>query len=106
MPNPPTPARSRRAASPPARASTLVTPLKRPWTEPVAFPGDWWLSVPGRPGSLPSLGHREEKYDLLETPAPVHGRMAAVTANRSLRIALVARRHIDLKRVCSCCCLP
>ncbi|WP_414686191.1 Ms4527A family Cys-rich leader peptide [Mycobacterium sp.] len=31
--------------------------------------------------------------------------MAAVTANRSLHIALVARRHIDLKRVCSCCCL-
>ncbi|WP_372451370.1 Ms4527A family Cys-rich leader peptide [Mycolicibacter acidiphilus] len=21
-------------------------------------------------------------------------------------VALVARRHIDLKRVCSCCCLP
>ncbi|WP_366663724.1 Ms4527A family Cys-rich leader peptide [Mycobacterium asiaticum] len=33
--------------------------------------------------------------------------MAAVTvANSSLRVALVARRHIDLKRVCSCCCLP
>ncbi|WP_419866358.1 Ms4527A family Cys-rich leader peptide [Mycobacterium scrofulaceum] len=27
-------------------------------------------------------------------------------AQPSLRIALVARRHIDLKRVCSCCCLP
>ncbi|WP_372511369.1 Ms4527A family Cys-rich leader peptide [Mycobacterium parmense] len=24
----------------------------------------------------------------------------------SLRTALVARRHIDLKRVCSCICLP
>ncbi|WP_368859891.1 Ms4527A family Cys-rich leader peptide [Mycobacterium haemophilum] len=24
----------------------------------------------------------------------------------NLRIALVARRHVDLKRVCSCCCLP
>ncbi|WP_369807300.1 Ms4527A family Cys-rich leader peptide [Mycobacterium sp. 852002-51057_SCH5723018] len=23
-----------------------------------------------------------------------------------MRIALVARRHIDLKRVCSSCCLP
>ncbi|MGK2881261.1 MAG: Ms4527A family Cys-rich leader peptide [Mycobacterium sp.] len=22
------------------------------------------------------------------------------------RVFLVARRHIDLKRVCSCCCLP
>ncbi|WP_372512105.1 Ms4527A family Cys-rich leader peptide [Mycobacterium bohemicum] len=29
-----------------------------------------------------------------------------IASNRSLRIALVARRHIDLKRVCSCCCLP
>ncbi|WP_350355549.1 Ms4527A family Cys-rich leader peptide [Mycobacterium malmoense] len=33
--------------------------------------------------------------------------MGRVTADQpSLRIALVARRHIDLKRVCSCCCLP
>ncbi|MFE3290449.1 MULTISPECIES: Ms4527A family Cys-rich leader peptide [Rhodococcus] len=23
-----------------------------------------------------------------------------------LGIVLVARRHVDLKRVCSCCCLP
>jgi hypothetical protein len=22
------------------------------------------------------------------------------------RVSLVARRHIDFKRVCSCCCLP
>ncbi|MGH3559000.1 MAG: Ms4527A family Cys-rich leader peptide [Mycobacterium sp.] len=30
-----------------------------------------------------------------------------VAARRSqFRIALVARRHIDLKRVCSCRCLP
>ncbi|WP_369074308.1 Ms4527A family Cys-rich leader peptide [Mycobacterium paragordonae] len=33
--------------------------------------------------------------------------MAAVTvAKSSPRVALVVRRHIDLKRVCSCCCLP
>ncbi|MGO8769724.1 MAG: Ms4527A family Cys-rich leader peptide [Mycobacterium sp.] len=33
--------------------------------------------------------------------------MTDVTAaSRNLRTALVARRHIDLKRVCSCCCLP
>ncbi|WP_372516535.1 Ms4527A family Cys-rich leader peptide [Mycobacterium kubicae] len=30
--------------------------------------------------------------------------MTAVSPN--LRTALVVRRHIDLKRVCSCCCLP
>ncbi|WP_372508556.1 Ms4527A family Cys-rich leader peptide [Mycobacterium palustre] len=29
-----------------------------------------------------------------------------IAAQPSSRIALVARRHIDLKRVCSCCCLP
>ncbi|MGO8938717.1 MAG: Ms4527A family Cys-rich leader peptide [Mycobacterium sp.] len=29
-----------------------------------------------------------------------------IAANPNLRVALVARRHIDLKRVCSCCCLP
>ncbi|WP_367646144.1 Ms4527A family Cys-rich leader peptide [Mycolicibacterium sp. P1-5] len=22
------------------------------------------------------------------------------------RVSLVARRHVDFKRVCSCCCLP
>ncbi|WP_411550515.1 Ms4527A family Cys-rich leader peptide [Mycolicibacterium flavescens] len=22
------------------------------------------------------------------------------------RVALVARRHVDFKRVCTCCCLP
>ncbi|MFV8050837.1 Ms4527A family Cys-rich leader peptide [Mycobacterium sp. 48b] len=34
--------------------------------------------------------------------------MACVTAahNSTTRIALVARRHVDFKRVCSCCCLP
>jgi hypothetical protein len=62
--------------------------------------------MPDLPGLRRSLGHHEKKYDLIATPVAVHGRMAAVTANRSLRIALVARRHIDLKRVCSCCCLP
>ncbi|WP_424751755.1 Ms4527A family Cys-rich leader peptide [Mycobacterium sp.] len=29
-----------------------------------------------------------------------------IVAQPALRIALVARRHIDLKRVCSCICLP
>jgi hypothetical protein len=71
------------------------------------FSGDSWRHLPDLPGLLRSFGHHEEKYDLIATPVAVHGRMAAVTvANRSLRIALVARRHIDLKRVCSCCCLP
>jgi len=29
-----------------------------------------------------------------------------IVANRSPRTPLVSRRHIDLKRVCSCCCRP
>ncbi|WP_370069553.1 Ms4527A family Cys-rich leader peptide [Mycobacterium sp. MAA66] len=34
--------------------------------------------------------------------------MASVSAslNRTLGSALVTRRHVDFKRVCSCCCLP
>ena len=32
--------------------------------------------------------------------------LEVIAANRSLRTALVARRHIDLKRVCSSCCRP
>ncbi|MFN3002045.1 MULTISPECIES: Ms4527A family Cys-rich leader peptide [Mycolicibacterium] len=26
--------------------------------------------------------------------------------NSTTRVSLVARRHVDFKRVCSCCCLP
>ncbi|WP_371871705.1 Ms4527A family Cys-rich leader peptide [Mycobacterium bourgelatii] len=29
-----------------------------------------------------------------------------IAAYSNQRVALVVRRHIDLKRVCSCCCLP
>ncbi|WP_374025268.1 Ms4527A family Cys-rich leader peptide [Mycobacterium sp. HNNTM2301] len=51
--------------------------------------------------------HREPIFDLVTWPPGGHGTMGNVTvAQPSLRIALVARRHIDLKRVCSCCCLP
>jgi hypothetical protein len=90
-----------------ASESRLVMPGKRPSVKANPFPGDSRLCLRERPGLLRSLGHHEEKYDLIATPVSVHGRMAAVTvANRSMRIALVARRHIDLKRVCSCCCLP
>ncbi|WP_372507229.1 Ms4527A family Cys-rich leader peptide [Mycolicibacillus trivialis] len=34
--------------------------------------------------------------------------MANVTVapHSSFDVALVARRHVDFKRVCSCCCLP
>ncbi|WP_366516213.1 Ms4527A family Cys-rich leader peptide [Mycobacterium sp.] len=29
-----------------------------------------------------------------------------IAAHSPWRLALVMRRHIDLKRVCSCCCRP
>ncbi|WP_350355554.1 Ms4527A family Cys-rich leader peptide [Mycolicibacterium diernhoferi] len=34
--------------------------------------------------------------------------MADVTAavDSTTRITLVARRHVDFKRTCTCCCLP
>ncbi|MGH3640231.1 MAG: Ms4527A family Cys-rich leader peptide [Mycobacterium sp.] len=33
--------------------------------------------------------------------------MSDVTAALSTtRVSLVIRRHVDFKRVCSCCCLP
>jgi hypothetical protein len=52
------------------------------------------------------LIQREKKFDLVAKLVRIHGRMGAVTvAQPNLRIALVMRRHIDLKRVCSCCCL-
>ncbi|WP_353620050.1 Ms4527A family Cys-rich leader peptide [Mycolicibacterium sp. ELW1] len=32
--------------------------------------------------------------------------MARMSAPQNLRrVALVARRHVDFKRVCTCCCL-
>jgi hypothetical protein len=53
-----------------------------------------------------SFDQREKKFDLVAKLIRIHGRMGAVTvAQSNLRIALVMRRHIDLKRVCSCCCL-
>ncbi|WP_412458811.1 Ms4527A family Cys-rich leader peptide [Mycolicibacterium diernhoferi] len=38
----------------------------------------------------------------------LRGTMADVTAavDSTTRITLVARRHVDFKRTCTCCCLP
>ncbi|WP_367775940.1 Ms4527A family Cys-rich leader peptide [Mycolicibacterium rhodesiae] len=38
----------------------------------------------------------------------LRGTIVDVTAARFSphRVSLVARRHVDFKRVCSCCCLP
>ncbi|MGX9792413.1 Ms4527A family Cys-rich leader peptide [Mycobacterium sp. MMS18-G62] len=29
-----------------------------------------------------------------------------IARNYPQRVSLVARRHVDFKRVCTCCCLP
>ncbi|WP_370530827.1 Ms4527A family Cys-rich leader peptide [Mycobacterium paragordonae] len=71
------------------------------------FPGSSLVCLPKNPGSARSFNHCEKKFDLVAPVVWIHGRMAAVTvAKSSPRVALVVRRHIDLKRVCSCCCLP
>ncbi|WP_372513706.1 Ms4527A family Cys-rich leader peptide [Mycobacterium paraffinicum] len=61
-----------------------------------------------RRGQLdPNSAHREPIFGLVVWPPRRAWHNGRVTvAQPSLRIALVARRHIDLKRVCSCCCLP
>ncbi|MHA7649281.1 Ms4527A family Cys-rich leader peptide [Mycobacterium sp. ML2] len=71
------------------------------------FPACSRFHLPNRSGSARSFNHCEKKFDLVARLVGIHGRMAPVTvADTTLRIALVVRRHIDLKRVCSCCCLP
>lgn len=65
------------------------------------------ICLPGRRASRRSLNQREPRFDLLARAIGIHGTMGAVTvAQPSPHIVLVARRHIDLKRVCSCICLP
>ncbi|MGW4100163.1 Ms4527A family Cys-rich leader peptide [Mycobacterium sp. NPDC004974] len=60
------------------------------------------------PGAATTFAHPERKYGPVRAGGDNRGRMSGVTAahNSSTRIALVARRHVDFKRVCSCCCLP
>ncbi|WP_353962042.1 Ms4527A family Cys-rich leader peptide [Mycolicibacterium houstonense] len=55
-----------------------------------------------------TFAHREHKYGPVRAGDDNRGTMAGVTAahNSTTRIQLVARRHVDFKRVCSCCCLP
>ncbi|WP_448485341.1 Ms4527A family Cys-rich leader peptide [Mycolicibacterium elephantis] len=60
-----------------------------------------------RPVSQKSSAHLERKYGPVRAHGLVHGTIGVVTAARIFpRISLVARRHVDFKRVCSCCCLP
>jgi hypothetical protein len=52
--------------------------------------------------------HHERKSSPVREVVGVRGTIGNVTAARSFphRVALVARRHVDFKRVCTCCCLP
>ncbi|WP_372517082.1 Ms4527A family Cys-rich leader peptide [Mycolicibacterium frederiksbergense] len=60
------------------------------------------------PGSATTFAHRERKYGPVRAGGDNHGTMSGVTParNSSTSVQLVARRHVDFKRVCSCCCLP
>ncbi|WP_371413028.1 Ms4527A family Cys-rich leader peptide [Mycolicibacterium sp. GF69] len=52
--------------------------------------------------------HDERKSRPVRAYVGVRGTIGHVTSVRIFpqRVALVARRHVDFKRVCSCCCLP
>ncbi|WP_448422618.1 Ms4527A family Cys-rich leader peptide [Mycolicibacter minnesotensis] len=54
-----------------------------------------------------SFAHADHNFAPVRKIFGIHGIIAAVTAayRTAPGIALVARRHIDFKRVCSCCCL-
>ena len=55
-----------------------------------------------------SFAHRERKSRPVRAVVGVRGTIGGVTAAHIFphRISLVARRHVDFKRVCTCCCLP
>ncbi|WP_369751437.1 Ms4527A family Cys-rich leader peptide [Mycobacterium sp. 155] len=55
----------------------------------------------------PTFAHRERKSAPVRAGGDNRGRIAGVTVarNSSISVPLVARRHVDFKRVCSCCCL-
>ncbi|WP_420846406.1 Ms4527A family Cys-rich leader peptide [Mycolicibacterium cosmeticum] len=54
------------------------------------------------------FAHRDRKSGPVRADGAGRGTMSDVTSarNSTTGIALVARRHVDFKRVCSCCCLP
>ncbi|WP_457145094.1 Ms4527A family Cys-rich leader peptide [Mycobacterium sp. URHB0021] len=63
----------------------------------------------GHAASLPeaTFAHPERKSRPVRAMAGIRGRIKNVIAAHLLhRVSLVARRHVDFKRVCTCCCLP
>ncbi|WP_442929988.1 Ms4527A family Cys-rich leader peptide [Mycolicibacterium sp. BiH015] len=55
-----------------------------------------------------TFAHPERKSRPVRADVGVRGTIGSVTAAHSFprRVSLVARRHVDFKRVCTCCCLP
>ncbi|WP_419179704.1 Ms4527A family Cys-rich leader peptide [Mycolicibacter terrae] len=55
-----------------------------------------------------SFAHADHNFAPVRKIFGIHGIIGRVTAAycTASGVALVARRHIDLKRVCSCRCLP
>ncbi|WP_414685022.1 Ms4527A family Cys-rich leader peptide [Mycobacterium sp.] len=60
------------------------------------------------PGLAAGFAHCERKSPPVRAGASIRGTIGDVIAARSFqrRVSLVARRHVDFKRVCTCCCLP
>ncbi|WP_353323797.1 Ms4527A family Cys-rich leader peptide [Mycobacterium sp.] len=54
------------------------------------------------------FAHAERKSRPVRALSGFRGTIDDVIAARIFpqRVALVARRHVDFKRVCTCCCLP
>ncbi|WP_431306137.1 Ms4527A family Cys-rich leader peptide [Mycobacterium hubeiense] len=66
-------------------------------------------SLPGRDATRSrTYAHPEYKSGPVRAYVGVRGTIGDVIAARILhtRVSLVSRRHVDFKRVCSCCCLP
>ncbi|WP_425437819.1 Ms4527A family Cys-rich leader peptide [Mycobacterium neglectum] len=57
---------------------------------------------------IPASAHRERKSRPVRAYVGQRGTIDRVKSARIFpqRVSLVVRRHVDFKRVCSCCCLP
>ncbi|MGZ5364865.1 MAG: Ms4527A family Cys-rich leader peptide [Mycobacterium sp.] len=57
---------------------------------------------------IPAFAHRERKSRPVRAFVGHRGTIGCVKSARIFpqRVSLVVRRHVDFKRVCSCCCLP
>ncbi|MFI5511057.1 Ms4527A family Cys-rich leader peptide [Mycobacterium sp. NPDC051804] len=57
---------------------------------------------------IPPFAHGERKSGPVRAFVGARGTIGIVKSARIFphRVSLVVRRHVDFKRVCTCCCLP